>query len=99
MEVHQIILPGYSFLQEIVSQTINIVEQDSKNILQNNLSEVELKQLDELFSDSQGLYEITNLKREPKDFTLNEISAKLESVVKSKHFIKSEQKSALTRNF
>ncbi len=91
LEVHRIILPGYSFLQGIVSQSLIAEDQRLKIILQNKLTAADIKRLDELFSDSDELYEITNLKREPKDFTLGEIRCEIERGVK-KNFIKPENK-------
>jgi hypothetical protein len=78
LEVNRIILPGYTYLQDVVSKSLIAEEQRLKTVLQNNLTSTEIKQLDELFSDSAGLYEITNLKREPKDFTLGEIRREIE---------------------
>ena len=84
LEVNRIILPGYSFLQDIVSQSLIAEDQRLKIILQNKLTAADIKRLDELFSDSDELYEITNLKREPKDFTLGEIRREIERGVKIK---------------
>ncbi len=84
LEVNRIILPGYSFLQDIVSQSLIAEEQRLKTILQNKLISPDIKRLNELFSDSFELYEITNLKREPKDFTLSEIRREIERGVKIK---------------
>ncbi len=84
LEVNRIILSAYSFLQDIVSQSLIAEAQRLKTILQNKLTTADIKQLDELFSDSGGLYEITNLKREPKDFTLSEIRREIERDVKIK---------------
>lgn len=88
LEVHRIILPGYSFLQDIVSQSLIAEARRLKVILQNKLTAADIERLDELFSDSahstDELYEITNLKREPKDFTLSEIRREIERGVKIK---------------
>jgi hypothetical protein len=84
LEVQRIILPGYSFLQDIVSQSLIAEDQRLKTILQNKLSAADIKRLDELFSDPDELYEITNLKREPRDFTLSEIRREIERGVKIK---------------
>lgn len=84
LEVHRIILPGYSFLQDIVSQSLIAEDQRLKIILQNKLTAADIERFDELFSDSDELYEITNLKREPRDFTLSEIRREIERGVKIK---------------
>lgn len=56
LEVNRIILPGYSYLQDIVSQSLIAEEQRLKTILQNKLTSPDIKRLDELFSDSVELY-------------------------------------------
>ena len=88
LEAHRIILPGYSFLQDIVSQSLIAEDRRLKIILQNKLTAADIERLDELFSDSahstDELYEITNLKREPRDFTLSEIRREIERGVKIK---------------
>lgn len=84
LEVQRIILPGYSFLQDIVSQSLIAEEKRLKTILQNKLTTADIERLDELISDSDELYEITNLKREPRDFTLSEIRREIERGVKIK---------------
>lgn len=49
----RIVVPGYSFIQETVSQAITFEQNRLTSIMQNHL---------------KGLYEITLLRREPKDF-------------------------------
>jgi hypothetical protein len=84
LEAKRVILPGYSFPQDIISQSLINEEQRLNAILQNNLTSADIKKLDELLADTHGLYEITNLKREPKDFTLNEIRREIERGIKIK---------------
>ena len=84
LDVHRIILPGYSFLQDIISKALNLEEQRLQTTLQNKLTDNETKQLEGLLSDAEGLYEITNLRREARDFTLSEIRREIERGVKIK---------------
>jgi hypothetical protein len=70
---HRIIVPGYSFMQEIVGQTITHEQNRLINLTQNQLKQTDIEALDQLLEDSSGLYEITLLKREPKDFSATEI--------------------------
>ncbi len=84
LETHRIILPGYSFLQDIISKALNLEEKRLQIILQNKLTDTAAKQLEGLMSDTEGLYEITNLKREARDFTLSEIRREIERGVKIK---------------
>lgn len=78
LDVHRIILPGYSFLQDIISKALNLEETRLQIILQNKLTDTDTEQLESLLSDTEGLYEITNLKREARDFTLSEIRREIE---------------------
>jgi hypothetical protein len=82
LENQRIILPGYSFLQDTISMALNYEEQRLQILLQQKLTILETKQLDELLSDSGGLYEITNLKREARDFSLGEIRREIERGIK-----------------
>ncbi len=84
LDTHRIILPGYSFLQDTISKALDLEEQRLRTILQEKLTTSEIKPLDELLSDAEGLYEITNLKREAKDFTLTEIRREIERGIKIK---------------
>lgn len=72
-QIHRIILPGYSFLQDTISKALILEEERLQTLLKNKLSSADAIELDNLLSDSTGLYEITNLKREPRDFSLSEI--------------------------
>lgn len=42
-------------------------------MMHNHLKKPDIEALKQLLEDSQGLYEITQLKREPKDFSLGKI--------------------------
>jgi hypothetical protein len=79
-------------VQDTISKALNSEQQRLSRILQEKLTSLEIRQLDELLSDSEGLYEITNLKREAKDFTLGEIRRESNAALKSKNFIKRQKK-------
>jgi hypothetical protein len=84
LENKRIILPGYSFLQDAISKALNYEEERLQRLLQNKLTDIEIKQLDELLTDTGSFYEITNLRREARDFTLSEIRREIERGVKIK---------------
>jgi len=84
LDTRRIILPGYSFLQDIISKALNLEDQRLQITLQNKLTETDTKQLEGLLSDAEGLYEITNLRREARDFTLSEIRREIERGIKIK---------------
>jgi hypothetical protein len=69
----RVVVPGYSSMQKIVGRALTYEQNRLISIARNHLKPSDIQNLNELLSDSQGLYEITLLKREPKDFSLKEI--------------------------
>jgi len=70
----RMVSPGYSVLQEaIVGKALLLEEQRLIHILQNLLTPMDRLALDGLFDDVDGIYAITLLKRQPKDFSLSEM--------------------------
>jgi hypothetical protein len=69
----RLVAPGYTVLQDMVSQALTAEEQRLTTILQSQVSAQDRVALDRLFDDSQGLYVITQLKQEPKDFSRGEM--------------------------
>ncbi len=70
----RLVSPGYSFLQEDVVGKALLAEQTRlTNVLQTALTTTDRAALDGLFAPADGLYTITLLKREPKDFSLGEL--------------------------
>src|SRR5699024_3536215 len=74
----RIVVPGYSFIQETVSKAIIFEQNRLISIMQNHLKQPDIQALRTLIEDTQGLYEITLLKREPKDFSLKEIKREID---------------------
>jgi len=72
-----IAVPGYSFIQDTVAKALNYEQNRLISIVQSYLKPSDIQLLKSLISDSQGLYEITLLKREPKDFNLKEIKQEI----------------------
>src|SRR5699024_308123 len=75
---HHIVVPGYSFIQEAVSQAIAFEQHRLIGIVQHHLDQIDMDALQALLEDPHGLYEITKLKREPKDFSLKEIKQEIQ---------------------
>jgi TnpA family transposase len=73
LESHRIVVPGYSFLQDTVSQTLADERARLTAILEERLDPATLKALDALYLVRDGMYAVTPLKRDPKDFSLREI--------------------------
>jgi TnpA family transposase len=73
LEYHQVVLPGYSFLQEVISRAM-ASERDrlAKTVLK-GIPEEQRLQLDGLLTAEENLYQLTLLKHEPKDFSHHEV--------------------------
>ncbi len=71
---HRLVSPGYTFLQEaIVGKALTLEEARLVGILQAQLTPAACLTLDQLFDIPDGLYPITLLKQQPKDFSLKEL--------------------------
>ena len=73
-----IVVPGYSFMQETVGQAITFEQNRLITLMQDHLKPSHIDALKALLKDSPGLYEVTQLKREPKDFSLKEIQREMD---------------------
>ena len=77
MAEHRIVAPGYSFMQDTVGQALTYEQERLTTIVSNYLSHSDREDLNRLLEDEPGLYEITQLKREPKDFSDSEIKREI----------------------
>jgi hypothetical protein len=77
LQEQRIFAPGYSFMQDTVGQALTSEQARLTTIVCHHLQNPDREALNLLLSDSQGLYEITLLKREPKDFSLGEIKGEI----------------------
>jgi hypothetical protein len=73
----RMVSPAYSVMQDTVGKAITYEQNRLITILQNHLKKSEVEALKILLDDSEGLYEITQLKREPKDFSSSEIKREI----------------------
>jgi hypothetical protein len=74
LQEERIVAPVYSFLQDTVGKAMTEEQNRLISIVRHHLTPSDIEALKALLSDSQGLYEITLLKREPKDYRMAEIS-------------------------
>ena len=88
----QIVLPGYSFIQDTVSQALTYEQTRLINIIHSRLQKNEIEAFKKLLEDSTGLYEITQLKRETRDFSLTEIKREIQRGEQLRFFYKIAQK-------
>ena len=77
LEEQRIVAPGYSFMQDIVGQAIAYEQDRLVSVVNRHLSAADAEDLNRLLEDAPGLYEITQLKREPKDFSLGEVKREI----------------------
>lgn len=74
---HCLVPPGYSFIQETIGRAITLEQNRLTSVMRQYLRPSDREDLRLLLEDSHGLYEITRLKREPKDFSLKEIKSEI----------------------
>ena len=74
LKEHRLIAPGYRVLQDMISQTLSFEENRLIDLAQAHLDTETVIALQSLLQNPARLYEITHLKREPKDFTPSEIN-------------------------
>ncbi|MEH7010055.1 DUF4158 domain-containing protein [Neobacillus niacini] len=89
---HRIVVPVYSFMQDMIGQAITHEQNRLITLMQNHLKQTDIKALDRLLEDSSGLYEITLLKHEPKDFSATEIKREMERGKQIQHLYHFAQK-------
>jgi hypothetical protein len=79
MENHRIGIPGYSFMQEdIVGKALTEEKKRLENEVINYISDHDKNALDMLLSaEDNSLYELTFLKKEPRDFSYKEITTEV----------------------
>jgi TnpA family transposase len=73
----RIVAPMYSSLQDTIGKALKDEQNRLISIARRHLKLSDIQLLKTLISDSQGLHEITLLKREPKDFSLKEIKQEI----------------------
>lgn len=74
LEEQRIIVPGYSIMQAIVSRAISGERERLETAVMKSVPEGTREALEKLLSAEESLYEITLLKKEPRDFSFNEIT-------------------------
>jgi TnpA family transposase len=73
----RIVAPGYSFMQDTVGKALTYEQERLTTVICNYLDDLNRENLNRLLEDSSGLYEITYLKREPKDFSASEVKREI----------------------
>ena len=74
LEHHRVVLPGYSFLQEkVIGRAITGEQNRLEKAVRAGIPEEQRIKLDNLLTAEESLYQLTLLKREPKDFSHQEV--------------------------
>jgi len=72
-----LIAPGYTVIQEMIGDVLQREKERLIAIAQTHLTKAALSALNDLLANPRGLYEITRIKREPKDFSIKEINEEI----------------------
>jgi TnpA family transposase len=78
LDIHRIVAPGYRFLQDTVRKALTYEQNRLVLIMQSHLEQSHINTLNKLLEDSTGLYVITQIKHEPKDFSIGEIKREIQ---------------------
>jgi TnpA family transposase len=77
LEENKIVMPPYTYLQDAIGK---VLQQEQRRLIQfmkSRLNEANVKTFNSLLDNPQGLYEITLLKRSPKDFGSREMKREI----------------------
>jgi hypothetical protein len=74
LENRRVVLPGYSFFQDIIGKALSDEKVRVESIVKENVPQEIKEELDRLLIAETSLYELTLLKKEPRDFSYSEIT-------------------------
>jgi len=74
----RIVLPGYSFLQDVVRRALSFERNRLSEALDHAMTAEDVALLDSLLSDDDGLHTITSLKHHPRDFSHQQLLAEID---------------------
>lgn len=79
LEYHRVVIPGYTYLQEeVVGKAMTNEQKRLEKIIVEGIPEEQRITLDNLLTAEESLYQLTLLKREPKDFSYQEVKKEIE---------------------
>jgi TnpA family transposase len=73
----RLIAPGYTVMQEMIGEVLQREKERLTAIAKSHLTDDAVAALNDLLANPRGLYEITRIKREPKDFSIKEINKEI----------------------
>lgn len=74
----RVVLPGYTYLQDLVRETLAFERRRLAGALEGLMSAEQAKSIDRLLADDAGLHQITTIKRQPRDFTYQQLRREIE---------------------
>lgn len=77
LECQKIVIPGYSFMQDVVGNALNFERTRLESIIMTSLLGEVKNAFDKLLETEEGFYELTFLKKEPKNFSYKVITAEV----------------------
>jgi TnpA family transposase len=77
LATHRLVSPAYSVMQDTVGKALTCEQNRLTALLHHYLGPSETRALKVLLEDAPGLYEITRLKREPRDFSAREMAREI----------------------
>lgn len=77
LEEDRVVIPGYSLLQDTVGKALTYEQNRLTILMRDALTPCDREALKRLLENTAGLYEITQLKRQPKDFSAREIKREI----------------------
>jgi TnpA family transposase len=69
----RIVAPGYTYMQDMVSRVVTGERRRITVLLEQTMTPLVKKQLEALLQSDEGMYRISMLKHEPKDFSYSEL--------------------------
>jgi hypothetical protein len=74
----RVVLPGYTILQNTVRSALVFERERLSGALEGLIDAEDARSLDRLLADDEGLYQITTIKRQPRDFTYQQLLREIE---------------------
>ncbi|MBI1766913.1 MAG: Tn3 family transposase, partial [Bacteroidetes bacterium] len=78
LESRRVAFPAYSFFQVIIGSALSYEESRLEKIVKEQVSQENKETLDKLLTAETSMYELTLLKKEPRDFSYSEIAREVQ---------------------
>jgi hypothetical protein len=78
LTTQRLVAPGYTVLQELIGQALLEEQQRLITVVRAHLQPSDIAAFQHLLEDAPGLYAITQLTHDPKDFSVSEITREIQ---------------------